>query len=170
MIDFQRAQDDQQVNGLCSSPSISYHNTYPTTVTGSNIFHLISHNIMNCLGAWLFLPVKKCGSDKKVTPLIREVSDWRLRRQHTTPKKHYYIINWYVASDDLTQWIDNLIRLDSIFTLDVNLGIRFLAYWICYLKWDFRRKELSKNALSNSRKFISFRPIIDKQIKNWIQR
>ena len=94
MIDFQRAQDDQQVNGLCSSPSISYHNTYPTTVTGSNIFHLISHNIMNCLGAWLFLPVKKCGSDQKVTPLIREVSDWRLRRQHTTPKKHYYSMHY----------------------------------------------------------------------------
>ena len=74
--------------------------------------------------------------------------------------------NWYVPSDDLTQWIN---KLDFIFTLDVNLGIGFLAYWICYLKWDFRRKELSKNALSNSRKFISFRPIKDKHIKNWIQ-
>ena len=125
---------------------------------------------MTCLGAWSLVPVKKCSSDQTVTPLIREVSDWRLRRQNIIlgPKKHYYIINWYVASDDLTQWIDNLIRLDARITLDVNLGIGFLAYWICYLKWDFRRKELSKNALSNSRKFISFRPITDKQIKNWI--
>ena len=75
-----------------------------------------------------------------------------------------------MPSDDLTQWIDNLIRLDARITLDVNLGIGFLAYWICYMKWDFRRKELSKNALSNSRKLMSFRPITDKQIKNWIQR
>ena len=71
-----------------------------------------------------------------------------------------------MPSDDLTQWIN---KLDFIFTLDVNLGIGFLAYWICYLKWDLRRKELSKNALSNSRKLMSFRPITDKQIKNWIQ-
>ena len=56
------------------------------------------------------------------------------------------LLNWYVTSEDLTQWIN---KLDFIFTLDVNLGIGFLAYWICYLKCDFRRKQLSKNALSN---------------------
>ena len=53
----------------------------PTTVTGSNIFYVISHHIMTCLGAWLLVLVKKCSSDQTVTPLIREVSDWRLRRQ-----------------------------------------------------------------------------------------
>ena len=91
MIDLQRAQDDQQVTGLCASPSISYHYTYPTTVTGSNVFHVISHHMMNCLGAWLLVPVKKCSSDQTVTPLIREVSDWRLRRQNIIlgPKTHY---------------------------------------------------------------------------------
>ena len=94
MIDFQRAQDDQQVTGLRASPSILYHNTYPITVTGSNVFQVISHHMMNCLGAWLLVPVKKCSSDQTVTPLIREVSDWRLRRQQTIsgPEKQHFII------------------------------------------------------------------------------
>ena len=94
MIDLQRAQDDQQVTGLRASPSILYHNTYPTTVTGSNIFYVISHHIMTCLGAWLLVPVKTCSSDQTVTPLIREVSDWRLRRQNIIlgPKTYYYSI------------------------------------------------------------------------------
>ena len=77
--------------------------------------------------------------------------------------------NWYVTSPDFTQWIDYFKELDSIFTLDVDHGIGFLTYWICQLKLDFWRKELSKNDLSNPGRLFLLQPAMDiRCLKNWI--
>ena len=154
-----------------------------TTHTQTTI--VISHHMIafcacrrNCLEL-VTCPVKTCSSDQTVTPLIREGSDWNAlegqksysgSNDYGIPKWQWRLYslwhNWYVTSEDLTQWIDYLIELDSTFTWDVKLllewdsssgfGSPWMSHWMRYtvleldsnqphwmwcLKLDFRRKE-----------------------------
>ena len=98
-----------------------------TTHTQTTI--VISHHMIafcacrrNCLEL-VTCPVKTCSSDQTVTPLIRVWSDWKaLEGQISYSGSNDYgypnwqwrlyslLHNWYVPSEDLTQWIDYLIE------------------------------------------------------------
>ena len=83
-LDIQSAQDDL----LVTMDLVQVHQHYIATHTHitialrEQVIYVISHHILlKSLEAMVTWPVKKCSSDQTVTPLIREVSDWRLRRQ-----------------------------------------------------------------------------------------
>ena len=113
-IDTISMQDDQLVPLDYVQVHQFYTMTHTLPVTGSNIFHVTSHHMMNCLGAWLLIPIKTCSSDQTVTPLIREVSDWRLRRQTDDSfwiQTHYYKIGmWHMITwpNGLIFWLNGL--------------------------------------------------------------
>ena len=123
MLDIKSAQGmiSKSLSGLCGSPPITFLSTTHTQTT-----NVISHHIFafcacrrNCLEL-VTCPVKTCSSDQTVTPLIRERSDWKaLEGQISYSGSNDYgypnwqwrlyslLNNWYVPSEDLTQWIDN---------------------------------------------------------------
>ena len=75
-----------------------YHSTYPPQSYGVTFYLCdISHHITTfwekvCLEVWSLISVKTCSTDHTVIPLIREWSDWRLRRQFYAAAHTHYLV------------------------------------------------------------------------------
>ena len=129
--------------------SLFYHYTYyyPFTVAGSSYVNVIANTFDHCLGAWLFISVKKCSSDQTVNPLIKKKviggwgDNWLLLWIH------YLLLlqNWYVK-----KWRIYPMELWKVMELD------FICICTC-IKTEIGLqyyRQVSKNALSNRRKLL----------------